>query len=192
MSHAATSTTEVTSTGIPTGRVAIWWFLASEIAIFGGLIACYVLYRVHHPAWNEEAHHTATAIGAVNTVVLLTSSLSAVLAEAASHRGDYRRASSLLGFTVLGGLAFLGIKAFEYSREIAHGFVPARSLFWSFYYLMTGLHALHVVAGMIALGAVSVAVRRGEHPARVEYVAIYWHFVDVVWIFLFPLLYLAS
>ncbi|HSF01358.1 MAG TPA: cytochrome c oxidase subunit 3, partial [Solirubrobacterales bacterium] len=108
-----------------------------------------------------------------------------------AHR-DLRRAARLLGVTLLGGLVFLCVKAFEYSHEIAGGFTPLTSLFWSYYYGMTGLHALHVIGGMIAIGVVALAVRRGEHAQRVEYVGLYWHFVDVVWIFLFPLLYLAS
>ncbi len=192
MSHAASVQSERTSTGLPTGRVAIWWFIASEIAIFGGAVACYILLRMRHPEWGAAARHTATSIGAVNTVVLLTSSLFAVLADSAAARGDGRRAGRFLLLTSLGGLAFLAIKAFEYTREIQHGFTPVTSLFWSFYYLMTGLHAAHVLAGMVAMLAVASGARRGQSVHRVEFVAIYWHFVDVVWIFLFPLLYLAS
>jgi heme/copper-type cytochrome/quinol oxidase subunit 3 len=84
------------------------------------------------------------------------------------------------------------VKAFEYTSEIRHGFTLFRSVFWGFYFTATGLHGLHVLAGMAAIGLVAVAARRGEHLHRVELVGIYWHFVDVVWIFLFPLLYLAK
>lgn len=191
-SHAALIPNEHTSTSVPTGRLAIWWFLASEIAIFGGAVACYVLYRMGHPEWGAEAAHTLNAAGAVNTVVLLTSSLSAVLAHSAAHRGDAGRAARMLWLTVLGGIVFLGIKAYEYTHEIGAGLLPAKSVFWSFYYLLTGLHALHVIGGMIAIGIVARQAARGEMLHRVENVAIYWHFVDVVWIFLFPLLYIAS
>jgi heme/copper-type cytochrome/quinol oxidase subunit 3 len=179
-------------TGTPTGRLGIWWFLASEIVIFGGLICCYVLFRWRHPEWGVEAAHTINAAGAFNTLVLLTSSLTVVLAHHAASHGHNRKAANYLGCTLAGGLIFLCVKVYEYSHEIGEGFVPARSLFWSFYYAMTGLHALHVVGGMVAILIVMLAVRKSRDPQRVEYVGIYWHFVDVVWIFLFPLLYLAS
>ncbi len=183
---------EYTATGIPTGKVAIWWFLASEVAIFGGLIVTFVLYRFAHPEWSESAGHTINALGALNTLVLLTSSLTAVLAHAAASEGRGVLASRLLFATVGGGLLFLVVKAVEYSTEISHGFTPVSNLFWSFYFFMTGLHALHVVAGMVAMVVIARAAKRGENLQRVEYVGMYWHLVDIVWIFLFPLLYLAS
>lgn len=180
------------STDVPTGRLGIWWFLASEVVIFGGLICTYVLFRWRHPEWGAEAAHTISGAGAFNTFVLLTSSLTMVLAHAAVERNRLDQAARNLGFTLLGGCIFLVVKGFEYTHEILHGLVPARSLFWSFYYTLTGLHALHVVGGMVAITFVLFAVRKGRTPHRVEYVGIYWHFVDIVWIFLFPLLYLAS
>ena len=180
------------ATEVPTGRLGIWWFLASEIVIFGGLIATYILLRWRHPEWGAEAEHTLNAAGGFNTLVLLTSSLTVVLAHDAVQHGDLATAARNLGFTLIGGLVFLGVKVYEYSHEVLQGFTPFKSLFWSYYYGMTGLHALHVIGGMIAIAVVALAVRRGRHPQRVEYVGIYWHFVDVVWIFLFPLLYLAS
>jgi heme/copper-type cytochrome/quinol oxidase subunit 3 len=139
-----------------------------------------------------EAAHTINLAGAFNTLVLLTSSLTMVLAHAAVERRDLPGAARNLGFTLLGGGIFMAVKAYEYSHEILAGFVPAKSLFWSFYYTMTGLHALHVLGGMVAIAIILAAIRRGREPQRVEYVGIYWHFVDIVWIFLFPLLYLAS
>ena len=179
-------------TGLPTGRLGIWWFLASEIVVFGGLIACYLLLRWRHPEWGAEAGHTLNAAGAFNTLVLLTSSLTMVLAHAEVQRERPHAAVRYLGLTLLGGLIFLGVKVFEYAHEIQGGFVPARSLFWSFYYTMTGLHALHVTGGVVAIALIMSAVRRGREPQRVEYVGIYWHFVDIVWIFLFPILYLTT
>ena len=180
------------ATELPTGRLGMWWFMASEIVIFGGLIACFLLFRWRHPEWGVEAEHTITAAGTLNTLVLLTSSLTMVLAHASVEQGAHERAARYLGVTLTGGLIFLVVKIYEYSHEIGAGFVPARSLFWSFYYAMTGLHALHVIGGMVAIFFVMLAVRRGREPQRVEYVGIYWHFVDVVWIFLFPMLYLAA
>lgn len=181
-----------TSTGIPTGRVAMWWFLASEIAIFGGLIMCYVLSRIAHPEWSAQAAHTLNLAGALNTVVLLSSSLSAVLAHSAASRGEADRAVKFLAATISGGVMFLCVKGFEYHHEWTEGFTPMAGTFWSFYFFMTGLHALHVIAGMSALAYVLVNVRKGRMLEGVEYAGMYWHLVDVVWIFLFPLLYLAS
>jgi heme/copper-type cytochrome/quinol oxidase subunit 3 len=177
---------------IPRGRIALWWVIASEIVIFGGLISCYVLYRLRHPEWAAYAAHTSTPFGALNTVVLLTSSLTAVLAHAASERGDLARVRRYLGATLVGGAMFLVVKSIEYTHEIEHGFTLSSNLFWSFYYFMTGLHAGHVIAGMIAIAVVRHQAGRGQQMQRVEYVGLYWHFVDIVWIFLFPLLYLAK
>ncbi|UCE85838.1 MAG: cytochrome c oxidase subunit 3 [Deltaproteobacteria bacterium] len=180
------------ATEVPTGRLGMWWFLASELVIFGGLIATYLLFRWRHPEWGAESVHTINAAGAFNTLVLLTSSLTMVLAHAAVERGDLARAVRNLSFTFLGGVIFLVVKVYEYTHEIQEGFTPLTNLFWSFYYGMTGLHALHVVGGMVAMMVVRSAVAKGRDPQRVEFVGLYWHFVDVVWIFLFPLLYLSS
>ena len=125
-------------------------------------------------------------------MVLLTSSLTVVLAHAAVTRGDLQTAARNLGYTLLGGGIFLVVKAYEYTHEVQSGFTPVTNLFWSFYYGMTGLHALHVFGGMVAMTIVLFAVRKGRDAQRVEFVGMYWHFVDVVWIFLFPLLYLTS
>jgi heme/copper-type cytochrome/quinol oxidase subunit 3 len=181
---------------LPIGKMGIWWFLASEIMVFGGLIGAYLLYRMASAgAWAEMAHHVSTTIGAINTVVLLTSSLTMVLAHAAIEDENRRRAKLYLGLTVLGGLTFLGFKALEYTTEISNGFTPLAGTFWAFYYTMTGLHGLHVIGGIIANFALFVMAARGtlwpNAHQRVEYCGLYWHFVDVVWIFLFPLLYLS-
>ncbi len=189
--HVPIATTR-SATGIPTGRLAMWWVLASEIVIFGGLLACYIMLRLRHPHWAEEAAHTHTYLGALNTFVLLTSSLFAVLAHQAAEEGDGRNAARRLWMTIGGGFVFLLVKAVEYTGEVREGFTMFRDVFWGFYYAATGLHALHVIAGMTAMAIVAAAARRGEHLSRVENVGIYWHFVDAVWIFLFPLLYIAS
>lgn len=189
--HVPIATTRST-TGIPTARLAMWWVLASEIVIFGGLLASYVMLRLHHAHWAEEASHTSTLAGAFNTFVLLTSSLFAVLAHQAAEHGAGRVAARYLWLTIGGGAVFMVVKAFEYTSEIAHGFTMFRDVFWSFYYTATGLHGLHVLAGMVAMAIVAAGARRGHNLHRVELVGIYWHFVDVVWIFLFPLLYIAK
>ena len=178
--------------GMPTGRLAVWWVLVSEIVIFGGLLASYVMNRVAHVEWGGQAAHTNTWAGAFNTLVLLTSSLSAVLAHKAAAGGDGRRAAMLLRLTVLGGLVFLIVKTFEWSHEILEGFTLQAGGFWSYYYTAAGLHAFHVIAGMVVMLFVAAGAARNENLHRVENVGIYWHFVDMVWIFLFPLLYIAK
>ncbi|MFI5365230.1 MAG: heme-copper oxidase subunit III [Candidatus Binatia bacterium] len=178
----------------PLGKVGMWWFLASEIMVFGGLIGSYILSRIAAGGWVAERAHVNTRLAVINTLVLLTSSLTVVEAHAAVDAGEQKRTRMFLLCTVLLGCIFLGIKGFEYSGEIEHGLTPASGLFWSFYYTMTGLHGLHVLAGIVVNFCLFIAAGgRGwktiQH--RVEYAGLYWHFVDVVWIFLFPLLYLA-
>lgn len=181
-------------TGIPTGRLALWWLLASEVVIFGGILASYVMHRLAHPEWAEFGYANQTNIwfGGINTFVLLTSSLSAVLAHNAAEMGNGKKAAKFLWFTILGALLFLCIKSVEWTMEISHGYTITKNTFWSFYYVAAGVHASHVVAGAIAMGFIARAAAKGKELQRVEYVGIYWHFVDVVWIFLFPLLYIAK
>ncbi len=190
----ATRTETLTSTGIPSGKVGVWWFLASEITVFGGLIASYIVVRLGSGGWGEAATHLNFSLALANTFVLLTSSLTMVLAFAAVEERNPRGLSTFLWLTILLGFVFLGIKAFEYAGEIKHGFTPGSGIFWSFYYGMTGLHALHVLAGVavnsiLLVEALGDILRPNEH--RVELAGLYWHFVDIVWIFLFPLLYLT-
>lgn len=180
------------ATGIPTGRLAVWWVIASEIVIFGGLLGSYIMHRLGHPEWAEQAAHTNTWAGALNTLVLLTSSLSAVLAHKAAEEGKGAKAAGLLMATVSGGLMFLVIKSFEWGFEISHGFTITAGGFWNFYYTAAGLHGLHVIAGMIIMLFVAKDAVRNRELQRVELIGLYWHFVDVVWIFLFPLLYIAK
>jgi len=184
----------ITATGIPTGKIGVWWFLASEIPVFGGLIASYIVVRLGSGGWGEAATHLNFSLALANTFVLLTSSLTMVLAFAGVEDKNPQRLRTYLELTILLGVVFLGIKAFEYAGEISHGFTPGSGIFWSFYYGMTGLHALHVLAGIVVNAMLLIAVLRdmlrpNEH--RVELAGLYWHFVDIIWIFLFPLLYLT-
>ena len=192
MSHAKPIATLRSATGIPTGRLAIWWVLASEVVIFGGLIGSYLMHRLGHPEWADAAAVTNTMIGAINTFVLLTSSFTAVLAHQAAEHGDGKKAAKYLLFTIVGALTFVCIKSYEWWYEISHGYTITTNTFWSFYYTMAGLHALHVIAGAVIMGIVAFDAFRGRELQRVELIGIYWHFVDVVWIFLFPLLYIAK
>jgi heme/copper-type cytochrome/quinol oxidase subunit 3 len=180
-----------TAAGLPTGRLAVWWVIISEIFIFGGLLASYIMHRLAHDAWAVQADHTNLVAGAFNTFVLLSSSLTAVLAHKAADEGDGPKAARRLGLTMLGGAIFVTVKYFEWSAEIAHGYTIGANTFWSFYYTAAGLHALHVIAGVVIMGFVAAAAYRGQELHRVELIGIYWHFVDIVWIFLFPLLYIA-
>ena len=180
------------ATGIPTGRLAVWWVIGSEIVIFGGLLGSYVMHRLGHPEWAEQAVHTNTWAGAFNTLVLLSSSLAAVLAHQAASQKEGAKAAKLLYATTLGGLVFLVVKGFEWSHEIGLGYTITASGFWSFYYLAAGLHALHVIAGMVIMLIIAQSAKRNEELQRVELIGNYWHFVDIVWIFLFPLLYIAK
>jgi len=181
-------------TAQPLGKIGVWWFLASEIMVFGGLMGSYILSRIAAGGWVAERAHVNTRIAIINTIVLVTSSFTVVKAHAAAEADDRSQARKFMLITVALGCMFLCFKAYEYSIEIEHGFTPATNLFWSFYYTMTGLHGLHVLVGIIInfslfVAAGGVAWSRVKH--RFEYAGLYWHFVDVVWIFLFPLLYLA-
>jgi heme/copper-type cytochrome/quinol oxidase subunit 3 len=125
-------------------------------------------------------------------VVQLTSSVTAALAHQAAERGDGQTAAQVLVLTIGGALTFLVVKSAEWTIEITAGYTITANGFWSFYYTAAGLHALHVIAGAIIMGIVAFDAYRGRELQRVELIGIYWHFVDVVWIFLFPLLYIAK
>ncbi len=192
MSAARPIATTRMAAGMPTGRLAVWWVIASEIVIFGGLLGSYIMYRLAHDAWADQAAHTNTWIGAFNTLVLLTSSLFAVMGHQAADEGDGPKAAKLLWLTFAGGATFLVVKSFEWNMEISQGFTITASTFWSFYYTAAGLHAAHVLAGIIIMAIVAVDAAKNRELHRVELIGLYWHFVDVVWIFLFPLLYIAK
>jgi len=187
-----TIATTRSAAGLPTGRLAVWWVVVSEIVIFGGILVSYVMHRIGHPEWGAEAAHTNTWAGGFNTFVLLTSSLSAVLAHQAAENGDGRKAARLLRLTALGGLVFLTVKSFEWAHEIREGFVIQDGGFWQYYYTAAGLHAFHVMAGAVVMLWVANSAAKNRDLHRVENIGIYWHFVDIVWIFLFPLLYIAK
>ncbi|RIL07291.1 MAG: cytochrome oxidase subunit III [Proteobacteria bacterium] len=178
--------------GMPTGRLAVWWVIASEIVIFGGLLGSYVMFRLSHDSFASDAANTNMYIGAFNTWVLLTSSLFAVLGHKAAEEGNGPKAARMLWLTVGGGAVFLLVKTYEWYEKIHHGHTLSSSTFFSFYYTAAGLHALHVIAGMIIMLFVANTARKNLELHRVELIGIYWHFVDVVWIFLFPLLYIAK
>ena len=180
------------ATGISTGKLAVWWLIASEIVIFGGVLGSYLMHRIGHPEWASQAAHTNTVFGAVNTFVLLTSSLFAVMAHQAADQKDGKKAARFLYLTTLGAVIFLIIKSVEWTGEIQHGFTITSHTFWSFYYLAAGIHGVHVIVGAIIMLVIANDALKGIDLQRVEAVGLYWHFVDIVWIFLFPLLYIAK
>jgi cytochrome c oxidase subunit 3 len=188
-------------------KLGMWLFLVTEILLFGGLFIAYSYMRSRYP---HEFHHAggtlSIPIGVANTAVLLTSSLTMVLAVVAAHRGDFRRSRLLTWTTVaLGGL-FLVNKGFEWASKFHHGVYPGsdhlatlppgEQVFFGLYFTMTGLHALHVLAGMAILGVMAALIHKGRidrrNPVVLENGGLYWHLVDVVWIYLLPLFYLAA
>jgi heme/copper-type cytochrome/quinol oxidase subunit 3 len=192
MGFAKPIATDRSATGMPTGRLAVWWVVVSEIVIFGGVLGSYLIHRIGHPEFGLDAIYTNVWAGGFNTMVLLTSSFCAVLAHNAAEQGDGKKASKLLWLTILGGFIFLCVKSYEWNHEIELGYTITAGMFWSFYYIAAGIHGLHVIAGMCLMVWIAGLAKRGEELQRVELIGIYWHFVDLVWIFLFPLLYIAK
>jgi cytochrome c oxidase subunit 3 len=190
-----------------TDKLGMWVFLGSETLLFAALMALYTSYRFSYPTeFHLAAAHSNLAIGTVNTYVLLTSSLTMALAIDATRRDNRRRTLLFLGITIALGLTFGVLKIAEYSAHLAEGIGPGDYftyeahpahgvvLFFTLYYVLTGLHALHVAAGVIVLVWLLLRTRRGDFTPH-SYIALecgglYWHLVDLVWIFLWPLLYL--
>jgi cytochrome c oxidase subunit 3 len=195
--------------------LGMWVFLITEIMFFGGLFAGYAVYRSLFPeAFIEGSHHLDIRLATLNTVVLIASSFTMALAVHAAQTGRRGALVAFLILTILLGATFLGVKVVEYSEKYTHHLVPVRGffqlerpifedvdpsrvqLFLGFYFTMTGLHALHMIIGVGVLIALVVQAWRGkfspEYNAPVDMTGLYWHFVDIVWIFLFPLLYLIG
>ncbi|TBR23510.1 hypothetical protein EPO15_05855 [bacterium] len=191
------------------GKLGLWLFIVSEVLLFGGLFASYFMTRwgsdvcrLGAPAWPEGTAHTTLRLAALNTLILITSSYTVVRALLAARRGKAGAFRLNMGATVALAAGFSVVKAFEYSIKVHHGFTPGGEfalanpgyrVFFSYYFLMTGLHGVHVVVGMIWNSLLMVSQENGTpaFPRKVEFAALYWHFVDVVWVFLFPLFYLV-
>jgi cytochrome c oxidase subunit 3 len=189
--------------------LGMWLFLATEVLFFGGLFAAYMIYRVWYPETFGAASRTLDIrLGTANTLVLITSSLTMALAVQAAAAGRRRQVMQWLLITMLLGAVFLGIKGVEYAQKFEEHHVPGfgfhfegtaperANLFFSLYFAMTGLHAAHMVIGLGVMAVMLVMTWRGRFSARwhtpIEISGLYWHFVDIVWIFLFPLLYLVD
>ena len=183
-------------TGLTNPKLGIWLFLASEVMLFGSLFSSYALLRTGAPSWPDQSAVLSVPLATLNTVILISSSITMVLAWASLKTQSVARYRLFMGLTLACGAAFLAIKAIEYGDKFSHGLFPATNNFLGLYFTMTGLHALHVLAGMVVNAyLLGPGVRMWQaQPARftnrVEVAGIYWHFVDVVWIFLFPVLYL--
>jgi cytochrome c oxidase subunit III len=188
--------------------LGMWVFLCTEVLFFGGLFATYLVYRVwYSTTFGEASRELNLVLGATNTTVLITSSLTMALAVHASEVGRRTVLIGCLILTMLLGLVFLGIKGVEYYQKFVEHLVPGPNfrfaaggaqaqLFFSLYFALTGLHALHMVVGVSLLTVILIMALRGrftpEWHTPVEISGLYWHFVDVIWIFLFPLLYLID
>ena len=182
------------------GKIAMWLFLATEIMFFAGLLGSYIVLRMAHPQefnpdWLEHRFvRLSVEWSALNTVVLIFSSLTMALAVQNSHEGNDAGVRKFMFLTFLMGVCFCMIKSIEYSAKFHHHIYPNTSIFYSFYFTLTGVHALHVIGGMIPIGWMALRSANGRYTGHgnntIEYIGIYWHFVDLVWIFLFPLLYL--
>ncbi len=183
------------STSFELGKIGMWVFLAGETMVFGGLMGVFILVGISHGGWGADGAHVNWRIGAINTFILYTSSLTAALAQGAARVQDSARAKRYLSATALLGVLFLVIKAFEYAGDYREGYTPLAALFWSFYYLMTGLHVLHLLAGIVVIFGLAFMVGPSTPASwferKLKYVCLYWYFVETVWVFLFGLVYLA-
>lgn len=183
------------STGIPTPKLGIWVFLASEVMFFAGLIGGYIVLRLGAESWPDPNEILSVPVLAVNTFILLSSSLTMVLALSAAQQNDRAKLKLFLALTVVGGLMFFGIKIWDYNHLIHNGFKINTNLFGSYFYMLTGFHGLHVLGGVVAIAWLWVRAARGEFGPNnydaIEATGLYWHFVDVVWIILFAILCLV-
>ncbi len=180
---------------VPAGKFGMWVFLISEIMLFTGLIGSYLVLRLGSAGWPKPGTILNTPLLGLNTLVLLSSSLTMALALDAIRQGKQAALKRYLLCTTLLGSAFLAIKGYDYVHMWRHGFTISSSLFGSCYYLLTGFHGLHVLSGVILMLYLLTAASRGAFSAsaygRVEYSGLYWHFIDIVWVILFAILCLV-
>jgi cytochrome c oxidase subunit III len=186
-------------------RLGMWLFILSELVLFGGMFILYAAYRYKNPVeFHLASMELDVGLGAINTLLLLTSSFCVAVSVAALRGGQRRLSIVLLGITVLLGILFLGNKGFEWGVKIGHGLYPnspvllgrpkGEVLFFGLYYVMTGLHGLHVLVGVAVFAVMAWFISR-EKMTQIRFVplenaGLYWHLVDIIWLFLFPLFYL--
>ena len=187
-------------------KLGMWLFICTELLLFGGLFIVYSIYRYLNPeAFALAGHELDTFIGATNTIILLVSSMTIAMSTTALQKKDKKLAITLIIITLILAFVFLVNKYFEWGLKIKHGIYPGSEhlkadfgqgeiLFFGLYFVMTGLHALHIIVGMIFMAITMVKVQKGtvhaDRPSLLENAGLYWHLVDLIWIFLFPLFYL--
>ena len=186
-------------TGLTNSKLGIWIFLASEVMLFGGLFSAYVFLRMAAPSGDFEywGNKLSIPMATINTLVLISSSVTVIMAWASLKLKDFGKYKLYMGLTLLCSFMFLVIKYFEYTGKFDHGIFPSSSTFMGIYFTLTGLHGLHIIGGIVVMGYMWLPVGNKmwkTNPEmftnRVEVAGLYWHFVDLVWIFLFPILYL--
>jgi cytochrome c oxidase subunit 3 len=183
-------------TGLYNAKLGIWLFLASEVMLFGALFSSYILLRVAAPSWPVGSDILNVPLATLNTMVLISSSVTMVMSWAALRMNKFGQFRVWLGLTFLAGCGFMVIKSIEYGAKFSHHLYPSENTFMAIYFVLTGLHGLHVLGGMIVMayfwgpGAKMWKTKPRQFTNRIEVIGLYWHFVDLVWIFLFPVLYL--
>ena len=183
-------------TGLTNGKLGIWLFLASEVMLFGALFATYIMLRVGATDWPQGAEYLNVPLATLNTIFLISSSVTMVMAWASLVRKKFNTFRLYMLFTVLFGVGFMVIKYIEYTSKFDHHYYPSTNTFLAIYFTLTGLHGLHVVGGMVVNSYFALFGKKmwDSKPEmltnRVENAGLFWHFVDLVWIFLFPILYL--
>lgn len=183
-------------TGINNVKLGIWLFLTSEVMLFGAFFASYILLRTGGAEWPIQSEYLNIPLATVNTFVLISSSVTMVMAWASLMRKSLSKYRLYMGLTILLGLVFLVIKYFEYGEKFSHHYYPSTNTFLAIYFTMTGLHAAHVLGGtlvntyLLGPGAKMWKTDPEQFTNRVEAAGLFWHLVDLIWIFLFPVLYL--
>lgn len=185
-------------TGMFNGKLGIWLFLASEVMLFGGLFSAYVFLRMGDVTgtFNSGSSELNVPLATFNTLVLISSSVTMIMSWVSLKLGEQKKFKQYLGVTLLLATVFLVVKYFEYTAKFHHGIFPETSTFFAIYFTLTGLHMIHILGGMIVIfyflvpGSKMMNIEPERFTNRIEIVGLYWHFVDLVWIFLFPVLYL--
>ena len=184
-------------TGLYNAKLGIWLFLASEVMLFGGLFSAYIMLRLSDPNWvNYGQSALNVPLATLNTAVLITSSVTMVMSWVSLKLNNLKKYSMYMGLTLLCSFGFLVIKYIEYTAKFEHGLYPSTNNFLAVYFTLTGLHGLHVIGGIIVNGYFFGPGKKmwdtepERFTNRIEVAGLYWHFVDLVWIFLFPALYL--
>jgi cytochrome c oxidase subunit 3 len=194
-------------TQFDSGRMGVWIFLVTEILFFGGMFCAFAVFRSwYFDAFKEAHHHLDKVMGGINTIVLICSSLTMALGVRSAQQSKKKATVICLALTILFACTFLVIKYFEYKHKFDDGLLPGKAftaggnpdqgIFFAVYFMMTGVHGTHVVIGIALIGWILLRARKGEFSSRyyapVEGVGLYWHLVDLIWIYLFPLLYLVG